>query len=197
MFPALVLFTSYAQPIIKTIFEYGKFDSYATDMTASVLRFYSFGLVAYSVTKILQSCFFALKDTVTPAKIAGLNLGLTIIFNGILIFPLKISGIALATSLSGIICSFTLFGILKRKLKPFDDTDIVVSFFKISAASLCMRLVCLWLQKNIICCGGLFDKILYLILLLSLGVVSYITFCFIFRVREIHELRRWLFKKAL
>jgi hypothetical protein len=60
-----------------------------------------------------------------------------------------------------------------------------------------MRLVCFWLQKNIPCGSSIFDKILNLILLLGLGVVSYVIFCFIFRVREIHELHRWIFKKVL
>lgn len=194
MIPTSVLFISYTRPVIKTIFEYGKFDAYSTDLTVKVLYFYSFGLVAYAVTKILQSCFFALKDTVTPAKISGLALGLNIVLNSILMFPLKIAGIALATSISGIISSFTLFFILKRRLKPFDAKEITISFFKIFASGIGMRLACLYAQKNLSAGSGIVDKILYLILLFAWGIVSYIIFCFIFRVKEIHELRRWIFK---
>ena len=197
MIPASILLMSFARPVIKTIFAYGKFDAYATDMTVNVLYFYSFGVVAYAVTKILQSCFFAVKDTVTPTKIAGLGLGLNIVLNAVLMFPLKISGIALATSISGIICSCTLFSILKRKLAPFDDKDIRVAFFKIFSAGICMKLVCLYLRQNLTCGSGVLDKILYLILLFTCGAAAYIIFCLIFRVREIHELRKCIFKKAL
>jgi len=195
MFPALVLFMSYSRPIISIIFEYGKFDRYSTDITAQVLYFYSAGLVAYSATKIMQSCFFALKDTVTPTKIAGLSLGLNIIFNAILIFPFKIAGVAFATSLSGIICSFTLFFLLKKRLFPFNGKEITISFLKIFIASLGMRLVCFLAQKNIPCGINLFDRISHLALLFILGGVSYICFCFIFRVHEMHELRKWLLKR--
>jgi putative peptidoglycan lipid II flippase len=197
MIPASVVMMSFSRPIIMIIFEYGKFDAYAANMTAKVLYFYSLGLVAYAVTKMLQSCFFALKDTITPAKIAAFNLGLTVILNAALIYPFKISGVALATSLSGIICSFTLFRILKRKLAPFDDTELVMSFFKIFLAGIGMRLACLYVQQVMAPGPGVFHKIFYIILLFIYAAASYIIFCLIFRVKEIHELRRWIFKKVI
>lgn len=195
MLPASAAFIALAQPVIRTVFEGGRFDAYSTAMTAKVLFFYSFGLFAYASTKILQTCFFALKDTATPTKVSGLTLAMNIILISALIFPLKISGIALANSVSGIISFLVLFKLLKRRLGLTNVTEIVTSFLKTLSASICMASVCYILNKNINFGNSFFDKVLYLIALMVCGVLSYIFFCFIFRVREIRDLRSWVSKK--
>ncbi|MFH0791125.1 MAG: murein biosynthesis integral membrane protein MurJ [Candidatus Omnitrophota bacterium] len=191
MLPASVGLMSCAYPIVKTIFEGGKFDAYSTRMTADVLFFYSIGLFSYAATKILQACFFALKDTLTPAKISAFALGLNIILNALFMFPLKISGIALATSISGIAsCSILLF-ILKKRIKPFAIKGIAVSFSRILAASLAMGVVCYFFNKNIVFTNSIPGKAAYIFLLIIISLSSYMVFCFMFRVKEIQELRRW------
>jgi putative peptidoglycan lipid II flippase len=188
MLPACLGFIVLAQPIIATLFGGGRFDVYATAMTSQVLKFYSLGLWAYAVTKILQSCFFALKDTVTPTKVSAWALGLNIILNTILMFPLRIVGLALATSLSGIVSCFALFFILNKRLAPLNLKPLLISFLKIFSASLCMGLVCYLIYRNTIS----LNKYIQLGLTISLGVLSYIIFCFIFQVKEIQELWQWL-----
>ncbi|MBN1872466.1 MAG: murein biosynthesis integral membrane protein MurJ, partial [Candidatus Omnitrophica bacterium] len=49
-----------ATPIIRTLFERGEFNSYATEITSAVLFFYAFGLVAYGGAKILVAAFHAM-----------------------------------------------------------------------------------------------------------------------------------------
>ena len=83
--------------------------------------------------------FFSLKDTVTPTKIAAVSLVLNIIFNVALIFPLKIAGIALATSLSGIITFFILFSLLEKK----------IGYFGRKETKLCMRRICKILSMHV------------------------------------------------
>ncbi len=180
MLPASVGFMVLANPIISTIFQGGKFDIYSTNITADVLFFYSIGLFAYGATRILQSCFFALKDTVTPTKIAILALIINIVLNAVLIFPMKLGGIALATSISGIVTFFMLFSILKKKIHPFNIDAIVSSFLRILLASVCMGAVCYLLKS------------LNLFLVIFMGILSYIVFCFIFKVKEMQQLWEWV-----
>jgi len=197
MLPASAAFMTLAAPLIRTIFEGGKFDAYSTRLTAEVLFYYSIGLAAYASTKILQSCFFALKDTITPAKISAFNLVMNIVLISALIFPLKIGGIALANSISGIASAALLYRLLKKQLKLSIGKEISISLIKILAASFCMGLVCYFIDKNVISGSGLVAKALYLTTLFLSGIISYLVFCFVFGVRELHELRAWLFKKAL
>ena len=191
MVPASVGFMVISQPLISSLFGGGKFDSYSTVLTASALFYYSLGLSAYGATKILQSCFFGLKDTVTPTKIAAISLVLNVIFVVAFMYPLKISGIALATSLSGIITFFMLFSILEKKIGDFGRREIIVSFLRILAASLCMGLVCYLAAKLN------FNKYLSLAISVFSGAFSYIIFCFVFKVSEMRQLWDWLVHRKI
>ncbi len=196
MLPASLGFMVLARPLVSLLFGGGKFDAYAAAMTANVLFFYSIGLFAYGATKITQSCFFALKDTLTPAKVSFLALFMNIVLNSILMFPMKLAGIALATSISGIISFLILFFILKNKLKPLEIRPMVFSFLRILLASLFMAAACYLASKKIsLGEAGLPEKLLGLAMLISLSVVSYAVFCFIFRVREMQEAWDWLVLK--
>jgi len=195
MLPASAAFIVLAKPIITTLFGGGRFDSYSADMTASALVFYSIGLFAYGAIKILQSCFFSLKDTVTPTKIAALSLILNIIFITALMYPLKIGGIALANSISGIISFLVLLRMLKRKIGDFYSKEIFISFMRILLASICMGAVCYFFNAtDLIASAHIINKFVNLTLLILLGIISYIGFCVIFRVSEMWELWRWLRK---
>lgn len=189
MIPASIGFMVLSRPLIATLFGGGKFDFYAMLKTSDALFFYSVGLVFYGATKILQSCFFALKDTVTPTKVSALALFVNIILNSLLMFPLKISGLALATSLSGINTFFILFFILKRRLGDFNIREIAISFTRILAASLFMGVACYFISRL---GSSILNKLLNLTLVIIVSLLSYIIFCFIFRVREVQELWGWL-----
>jgi putative peptidoglycan lipid II flippase len=193
MVPASLGFMALSHPITQAVFQRGRFDTYSTNQTASALLFYSIGLSAYGGIKILQSCFFALKDTVTPAKVAGLALIVNIILNSILMFPMKLAGVALSTSLSGINTFFILFWILNKRLRPFGARRIISSFIRILAASMGMGLVCYFISRKFNISGnGIFYKLINLGLPIILGLVSYVIFCFLFRVKEMQELWQWV-----
>jgi putative peptidoglycan lipid II flippase len=155
------------------------------------LFFYSIGLFAYGGTRILQSCFFALKDTVTPTKISVLTLVMNIILCSTLMFPLKIAGIALATSISGIISFVVLSVLLEKRIGDFGNKKIFSSVLRIILASLCMGAVCYYLWFGLI---GM-NKFAQLSLEVIVGALSYILFCFIFRVSEMQELWNWAVKR--
>jgi len=184
MLPATVIFMVLAQPLVFALFGGGRFDLTSGLLTADALFFYSIGLCAYAGTKILQSCFFALKDTVTPTKIAFLSLLMNIVLNAVLMFPLKIGGLALATSISGITTFFFLFFILKTKLGGLGERKIFTAFLRMLAAAICMAAVCF-----------LVNLALNFVWALFCGAIAYIIFCFLFGVTELRELLGWLLHK--
>jgi len=197
MLPASLGLMFLSRPLVQLLFGGGKFDAYSIKMTADVLFFYSIGLFAYGAAKILQSCFFALKDTISPAKVSFLALIMNIVLNTILIFPLKISGIALATSLSGIITFVILFIILRKKIGGFGAKEIISSFSRMLLASLGMAIICrlVW-QQQIFPAGGISGKALNLGLILVCGLVSYVALCFLLRVSELRDAVNLLRRKG-
>ncbi|MFA6357791.1 MAG: murein biosynthesis integral membrane protein MurJ [Candidatus Omnitrophota bacterium] len=185
MLPITAIFMVLGGPLVFALFGGGKFDFNSGVLTGDALFFYSIGLCAYGGTKILQCCFFALKDTVTPTKIAGLALGLNIVLNAALMFPLKISGLALATSISGTISFFFLFFILKKRLNGFGEHKILKSFLRILLASFCMSVVCFLVNRALNFSWALF-----------FSALAYVVFCFIFGVAEFKELMRKILWKT-
>jgi putative peptidoglycan lipid II flippase len=184
--PASIGLIVLAVPITRTLFERGKFDSYSTLITANALVFYSIGLFSYSGIKVLVNCFYSLKDTLTPVKIAGLSLLLNIILNLILMFPLKIGGLALSASIAGMFNFFALFYILRKKIGCLDGRRILNSFLKVTIAGLVMALA-------IYICA--FKINLNLFIVIFIAIVSYSIATFIFDVKELKEFISWALKR--
>lgn len=184
--PASIGLIALAIPITKALFERGKFDHYSTLITANALMFYSIGLFSYAGIKVLVSCFYSLKDTLTPVKIASLAFILNIILNFTLMFPLKIGGLALAASISGIFNFLALFFILRKKIGYLDGRRILSSFLKVIIAGMVMAFV-------IYICA--FKINLNLFIVIPIAIITYCLAAFILDVKEIREFLSWILKK--
>jgi putative peptidoglycan lipid II flippase len=196
MLPASVGFMVLSRPIIWALFKGGKFDSYSALATANALFFYSIGLFAYAANKILQCGFFALKDTVTPTKISALALAVNIILNSALMFPMKLSGLALATSISGILSSLFLFFLLQKKVGGLDIRNLLGFILKVILASLLMGIVCFYAQRIKYCFGcPVTERILQLAAPIILGFISYVLFCFLLGIKQVKVVWNWLVKQ--
>ncbi len=187
-----------SQPIIQLLFERGHFDAVSTSRTAAVLLCYSIGLFAYSGQKIMTAGFYAAQNTRTPVKIAVVSLLTNITLNLILMIPLKEAGLALATSIAGIL-QFSLLGFFyHRKIMRLDLREIFQSFFKITAASLVMGLVA-WLifkaAQQILPGSGTMILLVHVFSSIALSILAYAGLCFVFRVREVREALVWVREK--
>jgi len=112
--PAMIGLIALKTPIINLLFQRGKFDYNATVMTVKALLFYSVGLWAIAGARTVVPAFYSLQDTKTPLRIALICLGANVVFNALLIYPLKHAGLALATSISSTLNLILLY----RKLSP-------------------------------------------------------------------------------
>lgn len=197
MIPASVGFMTLSRPIISALFQGGKFDSYAVQMTAQALFFYSIGLFAFGASRVVNCAFFAAKDTLTPAKVSALTLVLNVIFNGLLIFPLKLGGLALATSLSGIISFVVLFSMFRKKIGGIDLSGAWVFLAKVCAAAAGMGLICYFISAKMAFSGGVFVRAAGLIVPIFAGGSAYILFCALLRVEEVRSAWAWAVRSAV
>lgn len=117
---ASILLTIMAEPIVRLIFEHGKFDMYSTRRAALALSCLAPGLIAFSVVNILVRAFFALGDTKTPMIISSVCLGLNLLFAFLLVTPLRQGGLALANTLSALFNVWLLYYALRRKLPKLE-----------------------------------------------------------------------------
>jgi putative peptidoglycan lipid II flippase len=113
---ASVLLVTLAVPIVRLLFEYGKFDADATQKASFALICLAPGLVAFSAANILVRAFYALGDTMTPMKISIACLTLNLVLAGVLVGPLQQGGLGVANTLTSVCNVCLLLFALKKKL---------------------------------------------------------------------------------
>jgi putative peptidoglycan lipid II flippase len=118
-FPATIALVILSQPILSTLFEYGKTTEADIAMSSLSLKAYAVGLLAFMLIKVLAPGYFSRQDTKTPVKIGVIAMGVNMIFNVIFVLPLHFIwqighvGLAMATTLS----AFINAGLLYRGLR--------------------------------------------------------------------------------
>ncbi|MEG0852714.1 MAG: murein biosynthesis integral membrane protein MurJ [Angelakisella sp.] len=125
----------FSREIVSLLFLRGAFTAADVERTAQVLFFYSFGLLAFSIKDVMINVFYAIEDTKTPTINSIITLVLNTIFNLILLKPMAHSGLALATSLSGIITLVMLTVSLRRRIGQLGLKRLFISLFKMLLAT--------------------------------------------------------------
>lgn len=103
-----------AEPILKVIFERGAFTAQTASMASFSLTAYAMGLVGFMLVKVLAPGFYSRQDTKSPVKFGIMCMVANMVFNLVLVFPLQYIGLALATSMSGILNAGLLYYALRR-----------------------------------------------------------------------------------
>lgn len=184
-----------SEPIIRLLFQRGAFDAESTARTASVLICYSVGLIGFSGQKIIATGFYSMQDTKTPAKIAVIALLLNIILNLLLMKPLREAGLALATSISGMIHFCSLIFFLKVKRQNLELRDLLVPGFKIFLATCAMGLICMFSYHQSVSYFGseqLIGRLLQVVLPIAASIIAYPMFCILFGLKSLGQTLTWL-----
>jgi putative peptidoglycan lipid II flippase len=125
--PAAVGMLCFAGPMTATIFGYRNFDAEDVQKTSYALMAYSWGLLAFSLVKVLVPGYYARQDTKRPVRIALTALAITMAINVLVVLPASRFGfpnphilIATATCIGAAINSLLLWRGLKKDgvLKP-------------------------------------------------------------------------------
>jgi putative peptidoglycan lipid II flippase len=133
---AAVLLVVLAQPIVRLIFEHGKFTAESTDRAALALICLAPGLVAFSSVNILARAFFALGDTQTPMKISIACLAMNFLLAAFFVVPLKQGGLGIANTLTSACNVGLLVFALRKKLGRLEMEPLRKTFWPLSVAGL-------------------------------------------------------------
>lgn len=132
--PLMICLFVLRYPVIRLLFERGKFDADSTQLTATALTFYALGLVSFAVDVILLRVYYSLSDTTTPAIMEAATIGLHIGIIWLFIGSLGHGSIALAFTLSKTLKVIILFALLERKL-PIQIAQNIKFLGKIALAA--------------------------------------------------------------
>lgn len=120
--PASLTMCILAQPLIVSLFQYGKFTVFDVAMTRQSVLAYAIGLQAFMLVKILSSAFYARQEINTPVRFGIVTLVINMCLNAILIFPLAHAGLALASSLaSWFNVGLLLWGLYRHNIFRFQE----------------------------------------------------------------------------
>jgi len=188
--PAAVALVILAEPILLTLFQYGKTTAADVTMSALSLRAYALGLVAFMLIKVLAPGYFARQDMKTPVRIGVIamvsNMALNLLFVVPLHFYWQIGhvGLALATA----VAAFLNAGLLWRGLRKQSVYQPLPGWGRFAMSLLCANVLMaaalvwglgqagdfttmLWWQRGagvaVLCAAGL---LIYAMVLLVSGV---------------------------
>ena len=186
-----------ATPIVKLLFQRGEFDARATSMTAIALIMYSIGMVAFGLRDIIGKVFYALKDTKTPMINGAIAMIMNIVLNIILVKYLQLAGLALATSISAIVCIFLLFGSLKKKIGYFGQDKIIKTMIKSILSAVVMGIVTYFIYNMIsnLLGVGFIKEVISLVVSVGIGAVTYAILVVLLKVEEINIITSMMKKK--
>ena len=121
--PSAMALVLLAEPILTTLFQYGKLTARDVSMASMSLQAYALGLLAFMLIKVLAPGYFARQDTKTPVKIGIKAMVVNMVLNVIFVVPLHYYwqvghvGLALATSLAAFINAGLLYlGLRQQKV---------------------------------------------------------------------------------
>ena len=109
--PAMVGLAALAYPLMVVLFHYGAFSEHDASMASYSLMAFCPGLIGFVVVKVLAPGFYARKDTRTPVRVAMVAMLVNVLAAAVftLVFKFGHVGLALATSLSGLINALLLY----------------------------------------------------------------------------------------
>lgn len=162
-------------PFVALLFGRGEFTIDDVNTTSMVLMGYALGLPAYIACKVFATVFWARHDTSTPVKISIATSLLNIVLCICFIKPLGVSGIALATGLSGWLQLYLYSRVLKGDEVGSYDERFTSIFHKIMLSTCAMAVVlsvCSYVFHDWFL-GSLPQKLVAVAILVGLGSLTY------------------------
>lgn len=199
------------EPIVRLIYERGKFDATATSMTAIALAGYSIGLTGYAAIKILSPAFYALDDAKTPMIIAIGSIAVNFVgsyflrewLSGFGVTPQTPHGyghvgVALATSIVALVNFFALALLMRKRVMRLNGREIAASFAKIGAASAVLSAICYASYHLLLSrfgAGTFTLRLLETFVPIGLGGIAFVVAAKLLRITELEQIYGTLRRK--
>ena len=189
--PATLGLLVLAQPITSLLFEHGQFTARDTFWTAWALRYYLVGLIFAAIDWPLNYAFYARQDTLTPALVGVLSVGVYLAVALVLRGPMGMLGLVLADSAKHISHATTMLFLTWRRVGNMSDQRLGQTAIKALLASGAMAaLIALALSaiNHFTTLDGLLGQFLAVLLPAGLGILVYLGLTSLLRVEEMSRL---------
>jgi len=181
--PASVGLVLLAGPMLSTLFQYGEFTGRDVEMAQWSLWAYGFGLLGFSLVKVLVPGYFARQDTRTPVKYGVAALLTNMVLNVLFVVPMVMldfvaphAGLALATITGAFVNAALLFRGLRRQGIYQPQAGWWLFSLRMLAAAAAMAGLLLWCNPALSWWleAALAQRVTMLVQLIATGVVVYL-----------------------
>ena len=188
--PATIGLSVLAVPIVRLLFEHGRFTPADTLATAAALQFYAIGLVGYSVVRIASPTFYALGRARTPVTVSVVTVTVNAALNFTLMNVMGYRGLALGTSVAALFNATTLLVLLRSHFHGLEERRLLSAMARIGIASALMgatafyshELLQEWLPSH-----AFVAQALRLSATIGLAIVVLAGSAWLLRIREFNE----------
>ena len=173
--PAAVALAVCAVPFVTMIFQGGRFSLEQAELTGQVLGMLVLGLPAYVLVKVLVPNFYARSDTRTPVVAAFISLFVFVAMNIVLLEPLGVVGVALASVVGAWINVAYLYVVLVKRDYYTIPLTLVGRILRQLVAAAAMG-AALWFARDLLTgwySAGLFERLGALLVLVGCSAVVY------------------------
>jgi len=125
-------------PIIRLIYQHGRFTSLATLQTARALSGYALGLVAYSAIKVVAPAFYALGRTRVPLVASLSAVAANLVWNWLTFRSLGHVGLAIGTSIAATVNLAVLVVAYQIQIRGLFTRDLLGALARIALAAAVM-----------------------------------------------------------
>jgi putative peptidoglycan lipid II flippase len=190
LLPAAAVSAVLAEPIVRLLYERGRFDPEETPVVAGALAAFSLGLAFNGMMLMLNRAFFSLQLPWLPTAVALGNVVVNVALYAAL-YRVGTWGIPLAVSLANIGGTAALLVLLRRHLGRLDLTATAASFARVAAASALLAGVAyaVWLGLDDALGRSFLAQLVSVSAALVTGGIVYLFACRLLGVREIEALR--------
>ncbi|OEU82986.1 MAG: hypothetical protein BA873_08830 [Desulfobulbaceae bacterium C00003063] len=196
--PFSVLMMVLRHEIIFILFQHGKFDAAATELTSQILIFFLIGAFAFSAQTVVVRGYYAMGNTLFPAVFMTVAVLLSIPLYFYAMHIMGAKGIALAVSLSAIFQVILLYSLWNKKSKNKESYTIYFFYIKIIVISMAIGVFLEWFKSKIlwgIDSGTFTGSVAVLTLTGTVFLVLFFLGGYIFKIKEISEIKNIFVKK--
>ena len=189
--PASIALIIGSEQIVNSLFGYGSFTEKDIKLTSLALKYFGYGIPAFSILKIFANFFFARDNTTTPFKVSSIvvfiNISISILFFkeiGFIIIPI-------ATTLSAWIGVFYYLYLLLKFSYLKIESKFYYNLIKIVFSTSIMTYVFLeslkYFAKNLTYTSDY--KILYLLIIVIFVALLYFLICYFLKILSLRSFK--------
>lgn len=183
-------------PIVRLLYRHGNFTASDAAAMTPLLALFAIGLPFYSITSLTVRAFYAVKDTVTPVRVALVDFAVNLVLSIALMGWLGAAGLVLASTVAIVVQAVLLQRALVRRLPAMTLAPLWPDVLKVVAATFGMGVV-VWGGWRLIS-AAVPDRLGDMVTvggLIPLAVLAYAGLLKLLRVEEYEMLKSLLWKK--